>query len=168
MLLWLKTSTLIQRSRLKKIAEYQLSWLWLIVFLLIGLAPALRARNGDVPLSDLYQSDDSIEEIAAYFSDSASAVVLYDHWFSWHWRYLLFDSEIYVSWFPDHESLSRDLLVFGRDGTERYLALPNDEQARPIIRAVNDAGFYLDEVAFQSLRENTAVTLYKIRAGKVD
>lgn len=166
--LWLNTSRVIQRSRLKKTAQYQLSWLWLIVFLLIGLSPALRAREGEVPLSDLHQSDNSIEEIAAYLSDSASAAVLYDHWFSWYWRYFLFDSEIYVSWFPDYESLSRDLLVFGRDGTERYIALPNDEQAKPIIRAVIAAGFYLDEVVYQSVRENSAITLYKIGAGKVD
>jgi 4-amino-4-deoxy-L-arabinose transferase-like glycosyltransferase len=166
--LWLNISRLIQRSRIKKIAEYQLSWLWLFFFLMIGITPALRARNGEIQLSDLHQLDNSIEEIAVYLSDSASAAVLYDHWFSWYWRYILFDSEIYISWFPDFESLSRDLVVFGRDGTERYLALPNDEQAKPIIRAVNDAGFYLDKVTFQSLRENTAITLYKIRAGRGD
>ena len=156
------SSRLIQRSRLRGLTKVNLSWLWLIILLLSGLTPAWNARNGEVLLSDLEQLDGSAEEIANYLADSPSGTVLYDHWYSWRWRYFLFDSEIFISWFPDARGLMRDLSVFGRDGTQRFIALPNNETAQPIIRAVNEAGFLVERVSGQGLRENADISLFQI------
>ena len=157
---------LVDNRTTTRFAAASLSWLLLAVLLLVALGPAWNARNGDLKLSDYEQLDGSVEGIADFLSESSSGTVLYDHLYSWRWRYFLFDSETYVSWFANVQTLANDLAVFGRDGTPRYIALPNNETAQPIIRAVNDAGFQLESVIVQGLGENADVSLFQIVAGK--
>ena len=82
--------------------------------------------------------------------------MLYDHWFSWQWRYHLFDKRAFVSWFPHGQALAADLAAFGEDGS-RYLALPDTAVAQPILRVVQNAGFTLTAVA-----QTENIILYKI------
>jgi hypothetical protein len=91
--------------------------------------------------------------------------VLYDHWYSWHWRYQLFDKGVYVSWFPHPTALVDELMAFGRDGNRHLLALPDDLAAEPVKRAVTEAGFEL--LLLQTANQPsgmTAVQLYEIVA----
>ncbi len=107
-----------------------------------------RGRRGTaVPLGSSPQADQGAAEIAAALADAPYGTVLYDHWFSWQWRYHLFDKRVFVSWFPHASALATDLTAFGQDGSPRYLALPNTAVADPIRRTVQEAGFTLTAVA---------------------
>jgi hypothetical protein len=81
--------------------------------------------------------------MAAILKDEPYGTVLYDHRYSWQWRYYLFDSRVYVSWFHKPDSLVEDLMVFGRDNSLRFLAIHNSGIAAPIKRVVSQAGFDL-------------------------
>ena len=82
-----------------------------------------------------------VAEMSRFLKEQPPGTVLYDHWYSWHWRYHLFDSNVYVSWFPGPTSLVEDLNVFGGGEQIRYIALPGSADALPVIRAVEEAGF---------------------------
>lgn len=117
------------------------------VFLIIALLPfGWVARNGRYPVGSFPGADSGAEATAALLADAPYGTVLYDHWYSWQWRYHLFDSGVYVSWFPYPAALAQDLQAFGRDGAPRYLALPRGETADPVRRAVAAAGFALEPV----------------------
>ena len=60
-------------------------------------------------------------------------------------RYYLFDSRVYISWFPDSRSLVQDLAAFGAD-PPRYLLIPAWESPAPLLQAAQAAGFDLDRV----------------------
>lgn len=127
----------------------------LIVFIL--LLPAWAARYGRFSIGGTPLADDGAAEIARYLQDKPYGTVLYDHWYSWQWRYHLFDKGVYVSWFPHSGSLIEELSVFGGDENERFLVLPDTAVAQPIIRVVVEAGFQLQPVA----REGK-IALYQI------
>jgi 4-amino-4-deoxy-L-arabinose transferase-like glycosyltransferase len=131
----------------------------LLLLLLVGvlLLPAWGARNGRYPLGSSPTADGGAAEIAAHLADAPYGTVLYDHWYSWQWRYHLFDKRVYVSWFPDGAALADELAVFGRDGQPRYLVLPQTAVAQPIVRAVTEAGFTLQPVA-----NADTITLYQL------
>lgn len=100
-------------------------------------------------------------EVAAYLTDAPYGTVLYDHWYSWHWRYDFFDTGVYVSWFPHADGLLRDLGAFAGTGGRRYLVVPNTVSAEPILRAVRGAGYTLD--SHLTTAGTPALILYEIR-----
>lgn len=113
----------------------------LLALLLVQLPAAWAARHGRFPIGGQPGADQGAWQVAAYLADAPYGTVLYDHWFSWQWRYHLFDKGVYVSWFPHADALARDLRVFGSGEEARYLALPDAAVARPVLRAVATAGF---------------------------
>jgi VCBS repeat-containing protein len=107
-------------------------------------------------------ADQGAAQIATYLQDAPYGTVLYDHWYSWQWRYHFFYKGVYVSWFPHGQALAEDLAVFGRDGNAHYVVLPSTARNRfaasqPIIRAIEQAGFTLHPVAHAD-----NITLYQI------
>ena len=129
------------------------------VFLaLVLISASWAARNGRTPLGSSPQSDQGAATIAAALADAPYGTVLYDHWFSWQWRYHLFDKRVFVSWFPHADALAADLAAFGQDGAPRYLALPNADMAQPIRRTVQEAGFTLTVVT-----QSNQIILYEIK-----
>ncbi|MFZ1399834.1 MAG: glycosyltransferase family 39 protein, partial [Candidatus Promineifilaceae bacterium] len=134
-----------------------LRWGSIILLGLVLLSASWAARNGRTPLGSSPQSDQGAADIAAALADAPYGTVLYDHWFSWQWRYHLFDKRVFVSWFPHAAALATDLAAFGQDGSPRYLALPNTTVAQPIIRTVQEAGFTLKAVA-----QSNQIILYEI------
>ncbi len=119
----------------------------LVLLALVLVSASWAARNGRTPLGSSPQADQGAADIAAALADAPYGTVLYDHWFSWQWRYHLFDKRVFVSWFPHGDALATDLAAFGQDGSPRYLALPNTAVADPIRRTVQEAGFTLTAVA---------------------
>jgi 4-amino-4-deoxy-L-arabinose transferase-like glycosyltransferase len=130
----------------------------LIVALLL-ISASWSARNGRYQLGSFPQADQGAATIAAALADAPYGTVLYDHWFSWQWRYHLFDKRVFVTWFPHGQALADDLTAFGQDGSLRYVALPNTAVAQPIIRAVQEAGFTLTAVS-----QTNDIILYQIIA----
>jgi 4-amino-4-deoxy-L-arabinose transferase-like glycosyltransferase len=114
------------------------------VSLVVLLAfPAAEARLGRWPIGGQPTADQGAWRVAEQLREAPYGTVLYDHWYSWQWRYHLFDSGVYVSWFPHGDALREDLAVFGDDGSPRYLVLPAGPTADPVRRAVAGAGFAL-------------------------
>ena len=95
------------------------------------------------------------EQVAGYLADSPYGTVLYDHWLSWELRYYLFDSRVYVSWFPDAAALVSDLQSFGAD-PPRYLVVPAWEDASPILQDARAAGFGMQPVFHATKPDSTS------------
>ncbi len=134
-----------------------------IVLVAFQSSTVLQARAGELPIGGQPTADQGAAEIAESLFDMPYGTVLYDHWYSWHWRYQLFDKGVYVSWFPHPAGLVEELAVFGRDGNRHLLALPNDAAAEPVKRAVREVG--LELVLLQTAEQPpglTAVQLYEI------
>ena len=127
------------------------------ILALLLVSASWPARNGRTQLGSSPNSDQGAADIAAALADAPYGTVLYDHWFSWQWRYHLFDKRVFVNWFPHADALATDLTAFGQDGAPRYLALPNTAVAQPILRTVQEAGFTLTAVA-----QSNQIILYKI------
>lgn len=96
--------------------------------------------------------------VAAALADAPTGAVLYDHWFSWQMRYHLFDSGVYVSWFPHADALLADLAVFADDN--RWLVLPDDPAAQPVLRALADGGYR--PIPHLTTRTTPGMVLYRI------
>ncbi len=139
--------------------------IWQIAVLVgvLQLPVALAARQGVFPIGGQPTADQGAAEIGQYLADAPYGTVLYDHWYSWHWRYHFFDRGVYVSWFPHPQALIEDLQVFAtaENGAARYVVLPKSAVARPLIRAVGEAGFRLRPVY-----EAVAMTLYRVEVGE--
>ena len=113
---------------------------------LLLLPGAWKARSGGYALGGGPNADLGAAVLAEALAGAPYGAVLYDHWYSWQWRYHLFDKRVYVSWFPHTDALLADLAVFGGDGHSRYIALPDAAVSRPAERALVGAGFSLRPV----------------------
>ena len=131
--------------------------------LMIQVPDIASAHRGDLPVGGRPGADMGVAEMSRFLKEQPPGTVLYDHWYSWHWRYHLFDSNVYVSWFPGPTSLVEDLNVFGGGEQIRYIALPGSADALPVIRAVEEAGFKLDPISIiPQPSGNIEVVLYQI------
>ena len=136
----------------------------LIIIALLLLPNARQAAAGALPLGGDHGTYQGVEQVAEFFADHPYGTVLYDHWLSWHWRYYLFDSRVYVSWFPDPAALVADLQVFSAN-PPRYLVIPAWESPLPIVQTLQAAGFHA-RVAFQAHRPDgtLSMSVWEIRA----
>lgn len=115
------------------------------IWLAISIPAAQLARSGRWPTGGQPTADQGAWQVAEFLAGEPYGTVLYDHWFSWQWRYHFFDKGVYTSWFPYPAALIEDLAVFGDSDGSRYIVLPDSAAARPIYRAIAGAGFRLDE-----------------------
>jgi len=134
--------------------------IWLVVLAVVQLPIVAAARGGRLPIGGRPDADGGAAPTAQLLKDAPYGAVLYDHWYSWHWRYQLFDSRVYVSWFPDADALLADLNAFGGGGAPRYIVLPSSDIARPIVRRLSDGGYRLEPLAAQDKARD--MTLYRI------
>ena len=132
----------------------------LLFALVVAHAPAaMAARNGRFPIGGSPAADSGAAAVARLLEDAPYGTVLYDHWYSWHWRYQLFAGRVYVSWFPHAEALLADLAAFGDSGPARYVVLPNGDAGRPVARQLLAGGYELEAI---SDAETASMTLYRI------
>lgn len=146
------------------------AWRWTGGALLIGVAAlhapvAVAARAGQYPIGGQPTADGGAAEVARALADAPYGTVLYDHWYSWHWRYQLFDGRVYVSWFPHADALLADLAAFGQTGPARYVALPRDGTAAPILRRLRAAGYRLEVLPGPA---EATMTLWRIVSMETD
>lgn len=127
--------------------EERPAFLMLTLIIVATLVPGLAARAGSFPIGGRPDADGGAARVAALLADAPYGTVLYDHWYSWHWRYQLFDRRVYVSWFPHGDALLEDLAVFGDGDTPRYIALPVSTLGLPVMRQLEAAGYGLEMVA---------------------
>jgi hypothetical protein len=144
-------------------------WAWqMVIFAPIAIvvlqAPAIiEAYQGSLPIGAAPSADEGAAEISQALKSAPYGTVLYDHWYSWQWRYHLFDDRVYISWFPDPDSLVEDLKAFAGDRNARFIVLPNSNLAMPIKRAVAEAGYMLEPVlASGNDADSEGMVLYQI------
>lgn len=125
---------------------------------LLLLPQGMRAGRSEFPVGGSSTADGGAAEIAAFLIDKPYGTVLYDHFYSWHWRTAFFDTGVFVSWFPSPEWFGRELQVFGDRPGEKYVVLPTDSRANPIRRTASETGFTLVPVATSG-----EMTLYRMR-----
>lgn len=140
------------RVRLLRIAA-------LLVLLVLLVPPALGARQGTFPVGGQPDADSGAELVAGVLYDAPYGTVLYDHWYSWQWRYYLLDRGVHVNWFSHPVALAEDLEVFGKEGS-RFVALPANEMALPVKDAVAGVGYELVPVEAAG-----DIVLYHIKSG---
>ncbi len=117
----------------------------LLTFYLLLLSSAYPAWLGRWPIGGQPTADGGAAQLAQELVNAPYGTVLYDHWYSWHWRYHFVDTGVYVSWFPHPAGLVEDVTVFGTDG--RYLILPLDKRATPILRTLHEADIATHPIA---------------------
>ena len=145
-------------------------WRWAGTALLVAIAAlhapvALAARAGQYPIGGQPAADGGAAEVAHALADAPYGTVLYDHWYSWHWRYQLFDGRVYVSWFAHADALLADLAAFGQTGPARYVALPRDGTAAPVLRRLREAGYQLEPLPGPA---EATMTLWRIAIMETD
>lgn len=141
--------------------------LWLLPFSLLAFQgpSVLEARTGKLPVGGRPDADHGASKLAAELADAGYGTVLYDYWYSWQWRYHLFDSRVYISWQPDLSSFARDLAVFGKSEAPRFLVVTDGDAAIPFERTVRQAGFDLILVErFLPSDHGPGMELYRIAA----
>ncbi len=131
----------------------------MLILIVAHASTAAAARNGRFPIGGGPAADGGAATVARLLEDAPYGTVLYDHWYSWHWRYHLFDGRVFVSWFPHADALLADLAAFGGSGPARYVVLPNSEAARPVMRQLLGSGYDLQAV---NLDETASMILYRI------
>ncbi|MEM7334738.1 MAG: glycosyltransferase family 39 protein [Chloroflexota bacterium] len=131
-------------------------WLLVIGVLVPG---AVGGMNGRFPIGARPFADSGVGVVANSLADEPYGTVLYDHWYSWHWRYHLFDKKVHLNWFPDEDELVIDLNGFYEENAVRYLALPNDARSLPVESALDDAGYLLQQVPIAG---ESDIILYRI------
>jgi hypothetical protein len=141
------------------------TWILVGVFLISMLPSSLASAQGKLPLGGDHGTFDGMEQVASFFADQPYGTVLYDHWLSWELYYYLFDSRVYISWFADPEALIRDLTAFGAN-SPRYLVIPAWEDAEPILRALDVAGFSaLSALQAHRSDDSVAFLVWRIAGG---
>lgn len=142
-----------------------LAWALGLLLLTIWVGPAVQARNGEFPVGGRPSADGGAAEVAVWLSDAPYGTVLYDHWYSWHWRYYFFDQVVYPSWFSHPSALVEDLRVFASGPEIRYLALPTQPEAQVVTRTLRAAGIDLSLVMSTTTMDGRpTMDLYRLTA----
>jgi hypothetical protein len=138
---------------------------WLVPFLLVLVqAPSvLDAYHGRLPVGGSPAADQGAAQVASLLEGAPYGTVLYDHWYSWQWRYHLLDKKVYVNWFPGPDALIDDLAVFATRQNLSYLALPNNAESIPVLRRLSEAGFSLQPInLYDEEKDDPMIILYRI------
>lgn len=139
---------------------------WALIALLVGtfLFQAIPARNGAYPIGGQRWNDHGAALIAETVMDEPYGTVLYDHWYSWHWRYHFFYKGVYVEWFGDIEDLLDNLDAFYDPAApeKRYLAL----QMGDLFSAKIETALQLEGYRLEPVTTEGRIELYVITKGE--
>jgi len=132
------------------------------ILLLLLLPSALTASHSGYPIGGDHSAYDGLDETVRFIHTLPTQGVLYDHWLNWEWNFYLFDSPLYVAWFPSPDSLATDLLSFGR-ASPRYLAVPAWESDAEVRTAAERVGFKFISLHTSYRRDGSAsITVYQL------
>lgn len=127
-------------TRLKRSPRPALSAMLLALFL---VAPAYEARAGRSPVAEAQTAYRGAEDVISFLSEMPEGSVVYHHWLGWHYHYALFDTAVYLAYWPTPTWLAQDVQAFGTR-EPRYVAFPGWESPARVARALNDVGYALE------------------------
>ncbi len=134
------------------------------VCLVILLPPALVAARSGYPIGGDHGAYDGIDQVADYLRALPKGAVAYDYWLGWEFKYYLWDAQVYLAYFPTPDVLRDDLIAFG-DASPRYVTIPAFAAARPVLEAIDQAGFQAAPVLTTvNRRGQITFTVYKIES----
>jgi 4-amino-4-deoxy-L-arabinose transferase-like glycosyltransferase len=158
-----------RRTRLDPAQASRAAWLGVRVVLplalLTVLIPAAAAANYDFsPIGGDHGAYDGVDDTARFIHTLPHNSVLYDHWLSWEFDYYLFDKPVETFYYPDAQTLTRDLVFNGRRAP-RFIVIPwwaKDLDPGPAVR---QAGYAMRPL-HRSFRRDGAVsfTVYQLDA----
>ncbi len=128
------------------------------------ILPALPAATGQYPFGGRPTNDDGANMIAQSIIDEPYGTVLYDHEYSWHWRYHFFWKGVHVEWFEDPADLQENLTAFFDPSApeKRYIALKsNDLLTSNVKEMLSKAGYTLEPTASAGKIELYLITTNK-------
>lgn len=103
---------------------------------LVQLPESSQAYAGSYPIGGQPTADVGIAEMATLLENEPYGTVLYDHWYGWQLTYYLLDKGVFVKHFAHPAGLLDDLGHFYDNQHTRYLLLPNNDMAKPVIRTL--------------------------------
>jgi hypothetical protein len=135
----------------------------LAVLLSLLSLPAWNAAHSRYPVGGDHGAYDGINEVAEFVHSLPEGTVVYQHWLGWHHSYYLFDSPVYLAYWPTPSWLAQDVRAFGvRE--PRYITFPSWESSTRVARALADVGYGLEPVLTTTRRDSTpSFTVYCIR-----
>lgn len=163
-LAWLGRRTRLAPVRVRLVATL-IARVALPLILLLVVIPIVAAANYDFsPVGGDHGAYDGVDDTVRFVRSLARNSVLYDHWLNWEFDYYLFDQPVQTFYYDDGGTLTRDLLLHGRQ-SPRYLVIPwwpLDLDPRP---AVEQAGFTM-QMVHQSFRRDglVSLTIYRLDA----
>jgi hypothetical protein len=138
-----------------------------VCHLLLAICLALPAWNGAhsrYPVGGDHGAYDGIDTVAEFVHGLPEGTVVYQHWLGWHHSYYLFDSPVYVAYWPTPAWLAGDVRAFGvRE--PRYITFPSWESRARVAQALAGVGYGLRPVLTTTRRDGTSsFTVYRIRS----
>ena len=130
----------------------------LSILLLIQAIPAIQ---GNYPFGGRVGNDEGAAAIAQILIDEPYGTVLYDHDYSWHWRYHFFYKGVYVEWFENEKDLFENLEAFftSDQHNKRYLVLKTDEKLSDSLKSsLPNSGYRLKPIAAEGKIELYLIT----------
>jgi 4-amino-4-deoxy-L-arabinose transferase-like glycosyltransferase len=135
----------------------------LVVFLSLLSLPAWNAAHSRYPVGGDHGAYDGIDEVAGFVHGLPEGTVVYQHWLGWHHSYYLFDSPVYLAYWPTPSWFAEDVRAFGvRE--PRYITFPSWESSMRVAQALAGVGYGLEPVLTTTRRDNTpSFTVYRIQ-----
>jgi hypothetical protein len=135
----------------------------LVVLLSFLSLPAWKAAQSRYPVGGDHGAYDGIDEVAGFLHSLPEGTVVYQHWLGWHHSYYLFDSPVYLAYWPTPSWLAEDVRAFGvRE--PRYITFPSWESSLRVAQALAGVGYRLCPVLTTTRRDNTSsFTVYRIQ-----
>ena len=143
---------------------------WLIpacslLLIALLLVPAWSGARSGYPVGGDHGAYDGIDQVVAFLDGLPGGSVVYHHWLGWHYAYYLFDSYVYLAYWPTPAWLARDVLAFG-DREARYVVFPSWESPARVEWALAGVGYRVEPVLNTTRRDGTtSFVVYQILAG---
>ncbi len=133
------------------------------VFVVFGIA-GIQAANAQHPVGGDHGAYDGIEQIAQELRGTPTGTVLYDLGLDWHWRFYLYESDVFIAWQPGPDNIAEDVDVHARnDPNPRYVVLLELQTEQELIRSLAAVNYQIDLVlAPQTRFGTTSLRLYRI------
>jgi hypothetical protein len=134
-----------------------------LLFAICLALPAWNAAHSRYPVGGDHGAYDGIDEVAEFVHGLPEGTVVYQHWLGWHHSYYLFDSPVYVAYWPTPSWLAEDVRAFGVK-EPRYITFPSWESRARVAQALASVGYGLRPVLTATRRDDTpSFTVYRIR-----
>ncbi len=114
-----------------------------IIFSLLGLS-SLHAATAQHPVGGDHGAYDGIARIAEDLRATPTGTVLYDLGLDWHWRFYLYESDIFIAWQPGPDNIAEDIQVHAKsDPNPRYVVTLDLQTEQELSQSLAEVDYQL-------------------------